>query len=267
MRAWGRTRPTGMSAIALMVSLLVAAGTGGAATITGTPGNDSLRGSARADKLSGLGGNDKLHGLAGNDVLTGGLGNDLLVGGTGADVLSCGPGRDTARADARDKVRNCEIVTGTASAPPLPPAPPPPAPTPPPPPPPVVNVTPGQYQGQINQGNFLYFEIRGDRTVVSWRTNEIPEECANGGILRGGFWAVYPTPAPIDNDGNFVIDWTGSVDVEDFEGPARFHVRISGRVVGSFASGTVESSSEFKFEGEQYSCASGRLLWNATRIG
>ena len=255
-------RRTSLVASLVCGSLLIAAATVGAATINGTAGNDTLRGGAKADKLNGKGGNDKLYGAAGNDLLVGGPGNDLLVGGAGADKLSCGAGRDTARGDAQDKVgKDCEVVSGV----PKPPPPAPPQPPAPPPPPPPVAVTPGPYQGQINQSNFMYFDVLQSRTVSNWRTNEIPEECEGGGILRGGFWAIYPTPVPIGNDGSFLIDWEGTATVEGLDGPAKFHVTITGRIEGSTASGTVRSSSEFDFEGERYRCNSGELRWAANR--
>jgi len=253
-----------LATAALACGALVVTAAVGAATITGTAGNDTLRGTTKADRLNGKAGNDQLYGAGGNDVLVGGAGNDLLVGGPGADRLSCGSGRDIARGDARDVIgSDCETVTGVPN--PAPPAPPPaPAPTPPPPP---VAVTPGSYQGQINQGNFMYFELLGDRTVGNWRTNEIPEECEGKGILRGGFWAIYPTPVPIANDGTFVIDWTGTANAEWLDEPATFRVTIAGRVEGSSASGTVSSSSDFVSEGERYRCASGSLPWVAGRTG
>ena len=111
----------------------------------------------------------------------------------------------------------------------------------------------------------MYFEVGGDRTVSNWRTNEIPEECANGGILRGGFWAVYPNPVPIDDNGNFLIDWDGTLTGEGFDGPVKFHVRIAGRIDGSNATGTVRSSSDFTYQGEHFVCNSGELRWDATR--
>jgi hypothetical protein len=243
--------------------VLVVAATVGATTIKGTAGNDTLRGGAAADRLDGKGGNDKLHGAAGNDVLVGGTGNDLLVGGAGADRLNCGAGKDTARGDALDRVgADCEVVRGVPTTPPSPPpAPPPPSPQPPPP---ASPVTTGPYKGQINQGNFLFFDVAGDRTVRNWRTNEIPEECEGGGILRGGFWAVYPNPAPIDSSGSFLIDWNGELDGgEGFTGPVKFRVTIVGKIDGSAATGTVRSSSDFTFEGEHYVCNSGQLPWAA----
>ena len=162
--------------------LLAAAATVGAATITGTAGNDMLRGGPKADKLNGKGGNDKLYSGAGNDVLIGGAGNDLLVGGPGADKLTCGPGTDIARGDATDTIaKDCEKVTGVPAAPPTPP--PPPAP---PPPPPVSPVTPGQYQGQTQNGNFVFLTVTPSRTVTGMRINDLPEQCNGGLSLTGG---------------------------------------------------------------------------------
>jgi hypothetical protein len=231
--------------------LLVAVGSVWAANIVGTSRNDTIRGSARADKIYGRGGNDRLYGLGGND---------LLVGGPGADRLVCGAGRDTASADRRDTVsRDCEVVRGITR--------PTPGPGPgPPPPPPPVSVTAGPYQGQINQSNFMYFELLSDRTVSNWRTNEIAEECENGAILRGGFWAVYPTPVPIAANGTFAIDWESTATADWLDGPARFHVTIVGAIQGSVAAGFVRSSSEFDSGGNHYRCNSGELRWVASRV-
>jgi RTX calcium-binding nonapeptide repeat (4 copies) len=255
------TKRSTLAASLACIALLVVTATVGAATIKGTAGKDTLRGGAAADKLDGRGGNDKLYGAAGNDVLVGGAGNDLLVGGPGADRLNCGAGKDTARGDARDKVgADCEVVRGVPTTPPSPP----PAPPPPSPPPPATPVTTGPYKGQINQGNFLFFDVGGDRTVRDWRTNEIPEECEGGGILRGGFWAVYANPVPIDSSGNFLIDWNGEPNGgEGFTGPIKFRVTIAGKIDGSAATGTVRSSSDFTYEGEHYVCNSGQLPWAA----
>ena len=162
--------------------LLAAAATVGAATITGTAGNDMLRGGPKADKLNGKGGNDKLYSGAGNDVLIGGAGNDLLVGGPGADKLSCGPGTDIARGDATDTIaKDCEKVTGVPAAPPLPP--PPPAP---PRLPRSRPVTPGQYQGQTQNGNFVFFTVTPSRTVTGMRINDLPDQCNGGLSISGG---------------------------------------------------------------------------------
>lgn len=89
-------------------------------TRIGTAHADTLRGTARNDILRGGAGNDVLYGGAGNDTLIGGTGKDTIYGGPGTDtilavdgqrdVVDCGPGRDTATADRKDVLHNCEKV-------------------------------------------------------------------------------------------------------------------------------------------------------------
>jgi len=102
----------------------------GSDRLWGSTGDDRLWGSSGADRLWGDSGNDRLSGGTGNDRLsggssadrvTGGTGRDRLFGGSGRDtvdardgwrdVVDCGTGRDTARVDARDRVRRCERVS------------------------------------------------------------------------------------------------------------------------------------------------------------
>ena len=103
--------------------LVLAVGSGSAATRTGGPGANRLGGTPRADTLLGLGGNDVLIGRGGADLLVGGTGRDRLAGGSGADNLSaevdvardsvsCGTGRDVVAAELIDRVaRDCETVS------------------------------------------------------------------------------------------------------------------------------------------------------------
>ncbi len=127
----------------------VALGSSGADRLRGTPLDDTMCGLGGNDNLSGFRGDDRLFGDAcgrgilalarsGNDQLNGGPGVDLLVGGRGDDVfrpgpgrdtikggsgrdrirardgtrdrVRCGPGRDAVTADARDRLRGCELV-------------------------------------------------------------------------------------------------------------------------------------------------------------
>jgi Ca2+-binding RTX toxin-like protein len=96
----------------------------GADEVEGGPGDDRIYGEAGNDTLEGGTGNDKVAGDEGTDVLRGGAGNDRLlsafnfefIGGgssghgvdVGVDSVDCGPGEDSARANAWDKVTNCE---------------------------------------------------------------------------------------------------------------------------------------------------------------
>jgi hypothetical protein len=81
--------------LAAVVSLILAAGTAGAAAIEGTSRADFLRGGPRADRIEGRGGSDR-----------------IKVDGGGRDHVRCGPGRfDIVNADADDRVASdCETV-------------------------------------------------------------------------------------------------------------------------------------------------------------
>jgi hypothetical protein len=92
--------------------------TGGSNLLVGGSGDDLLRGGVGADRLLGASGVDQIEGGAGRDTLRGGAGLDRFAGGAGADRIfardglpervACGRGRDTARVDAKDRVRACE---------------------------------------------------------------------------------------------------------------------------------------------------------------
>jgi Ca2+-binding RTX toxin-like protein len=93
-------------------------------------GNDRLTGGKGEDALYGGGGNDRVVGGSGRDLLVGGAGADRLVGGPGRnryiggsgkdsinsangvrELVDCGFGRDSVRADRRDTLSGCELVT------------------------------------------------------------------------------------------------------------------------------------------------------------
>lgn len=78
-------------------TITVQAGARGSDSLTGGTGADLLIGSLGADILAGAGGADVLCGGAGADTLSGGDANDALEGGKGADVLSGGDGNDVLR--------------------------------------------------------------------------------------------------------------------------------------------------------------------------
>ena len=246
----------------LSAALLVTTGTVWAGTITGTAGNDTLIGTAKNDKLVGKGGNDTLLGGPGNDVLSGGPGNDILVGGPGHDVLSCGPGHDIARADKSDKVSSdCEVVTGIPAE-----APPPPQPPPPPPPAPApAPVTAGQYKGQTQNGNFVFFTVTSARTITSFRINDLPDPCQPGGTLTGGEDFGNSTFA-IGDDAKFAAQgrWDGSQVNGDYE-----LTHWDGQLAGQFntattVSGTILMNYEFNYQGTHYTCSSGNISWTAS---
>ena len=114
-------------------------GTDGADVLAGGDEGEVIIGFAAADRIRGSSGHDCLLGGAGNDRIEGELGNDRLTGEGGKDVLvdrkgvnsfdagagndrvdarngkrelvRCGSGRDLVRADDRDRLRGCELVT------------------------------------------------------------------------------------------------------------------------------------------------------------
>ena len=249
-------------AAALACLALVVTATVGAATINGNAGNNTLRGGAQADQINGRGGNDKLYGAGGNDILRGGPGNDLLVGGPGADRLTCGAGQDIARGDARDTIaKDCERVTGVpAPAPPGPPAPPPP-----PAPAPLAPVTPGSYQGQTQNGNFVFLTVSANRTFTGMRVNDLPAECDGGGTLTGGE-DFGTTTFSIRDDGSFEAQgtWDGSQIQGDIEW-THWDGRIAGRFdTATSVSGTIVMNYGLKYQGTPLRCSSGEIRWSAT---
>jgi hypothetical protein len=246
-----------------------------AVNVKGTPGNDVLTGTAKADRLNGGAGNDRLNGMAGPDVLIGGKGRDTLVGGAGndrllvrdneRDVVDCGPGRDTVIADRRDAIRRgCEVVLRPAAPTPAP-APPAPEPPPSPAPPAPVQVTPGEYQGQTQNGNYVFFTVTSSRTITGFRVNDLPAPCDGPLQLIGGRdWggAVWP----IANDGNFTAEgrWTGS----DVQGDAEW-TSWDAKVTGYFnnptsVTGTVSENSELNYQGRHWRCSTGEVRWSAS---
>jgi Ca2+-binding RTX toxin-like protein len=236
----------------------------------GTSGDDALTGTPSADRLTGAGGNDRLSGMAGNDVLIGGTGQDRLVGGTGddrigardgeRDIVDCGPGRDRVTADSLDAVRgNCEVVLRPST--PAPPAPTPPPPAPPAPP----NVTPGAYQGQTQNGNYVFFTVSSNRTATGFRVNDIPGTC-NGPlrIVGGRDWGT--SVFPIDSTGRFSAEynWSGSDMVGDLEW-TRWHEAFTAYFNNpTTVTGTYVWSGEANLNGSRYNCTSGTVSWSAS---
>jgi Ca2+-binding RTX toxin-like protein len=258
MSKYLRPRSVAISALVVAVASILV-GSALAVNVVGTAKNDTLRGTAKADRLVGQAGDDKLYGLGGKDVLKGGPGNDLVVGGPGADALSCGSGQDMARGDAQDKVaKDCEIVRGVPA--PEPPAPPP---LPPPPaPPPAAPVTPGSYQGLLD-GNYIFFDVRPDRTIANFRSNYIQENCDQGGYVYGTVnWG--PTAYPISADGSFSFSARGEGTIDD--APATFIDEVTGRFDGTAVTGTYTGSSEFDYDGTHFKCTSGARTWTASLV-
>jgi hypothetical protein len=146
--------------------------------------------------------------------------------------------------------------------PPAPPAPPPPPPAPPAPPPPPAQA--GHYKGTTSQLEVLEFDVDASGTVVrNFSTGQINEGCTPAGSLSGGNFTGGATP--IAADGSFLLDfdYTGSVSGN----PSTGHFTMRGQFSGSTATGTLEKTTKFTYNGVQYSCGSGRQTWTVTRTG
>jgi hypothetical protein len=245
----------GVGLAVLLACALVSAAV--AANITGTSRADVLRGTPKADVILGRGGNDRIYGLGGND---------RIVPGAGTDRVFCGAGRDRVTADAVDIVaRDCEVVTRpkTPAPAPPPPAPQPPAPTPPPTPSPT-DIVPGNYQGATNTGDHVFFEVLANRTMRGFRVNDMEEKC-DGPLIIFGPIDLGPTPVPLGADGSFLIEFAVDGTIDDL--PAKFTVKVAGRVQGSAGSGTAVLGSEFDYEDRHWICSTGEKTWTANRVG
>jgi Ca2+-binding RTX toxin-like protein len=264
-----------VSLVGLCLVALVLALPAAAETISGTQGNDVLEGTTANDRIFGWEGNDKLFGLAGNDLLNGGPGRDRISGGPGADrigvrdqardVIDCGAGRDRVTADHLDEVRFCEVVLRSPRpSPPRPEPPPPPEPTPPPAPP-VAPVTAGAYQGQTQNGNFVFFTVTPNRAITGFRINDLPAPC-DGPLQLVGSREWGSASWPIQDDGRFTAEghWTGS-DVDGDAEWTRWDVVLTGYFNNSTSvTGTVIESSELNLQGRHWRCSSGEVRWSAS---
>ena len=254
-----------------------------AAGITEAADSDVRRGTPRADRLAGTSRNDTIVGLAGNDVMVGGKGRDVLNGGAGNDRLVvrdgerdtavCGPGRDTVVADQLDVVRrDCEVVRRARVAPPSPPAEPqpptpvePPTPTTPTPsPPPAAPVDAGSYKGATSTGNYVFFEVTGQRTVRGFRVNDFRLTCDGDLYVYGPFGNVTYELA-VDDAGAFRLDYSGDSKFQDGT-PTHVTIRVAGTVTGSSATGTAYVAEEFDYEGRRYHCATEVQNWSASKL-
>lgn len=261
------------------LSLLAAAGAAMAVDLNGTNGPDTLVGTSGVDRISGKGGNDRIAGLAGNDVLVGGSGLDRVEGGVGDDLLqvrdgerdvtTCGPGRDKVVADQRDHARpDCEVVLRKFTRPPVGSQPPPSSnPEPPPPPAPTeTEVTPGSYKGETSLGNYVFFDIAPDRTVRNFKVNDFRRRCDGPYTIFGGL-NVGDSGWPIAADGTFLIEYrvAGTIGTSP-PSQSTFHVRVTGSVARSSASGTAFVMDEFDYNGRHWVCQTELQTWTATLL-
>ncbi|MGL6279324.1 MAG: Calx-beta domain-containing protein [Gaiella sp.] len=130
-------------------------------------------------------------------------------------------------------------------------------------------VTPGEYKGATQEGNYVYFTVLADRKIKGFRVNALPCRCRpGGGWLRGGE-DVGETLITIRPNATFAVEvtWTGSERTDDVEWTSRYV-----KVVGSFptatsAKGTIAARYEFNEGGVHYVCNSWTKTWTAALQG
>ena len=132
----------------------------------------------------------------------------------------------------------------------------------------MAPVTAGQYQGQTQNGNFVYFTVGSDRSITSFRVNDLPDPCQPGGTLTGGEDFGKST-FYVGNDGTFAAQgtWDGSQVNGDFE-LTHWDGKISGRFdTATNVSGSILMDYQFNYQGTHYTCSSGTISWSATKQG
>lgn len=151
-------------------------------------------------------------------------------------------------------------------APPNPPAPPEP-PAPPPPPQPVA--LPGHYQGLTSQLTTFEFDVTDGFHVTGIKTGQINEGCTPPGHIYGNIYNFGTYTLPLASDGAFTLDYPHQsfIDFPDARVDTNARLTITGHVLGSSATGNLELSVTFVYQGTPYSCGSGLQTWTATRTG
>ena len=125
-------------------------------------------------------------------------------------------------------------------------------------------ITPGSYQGQTQNGNFVFFTVLSDRRFTGFRVNDVPGTCDGPLTLFGAIdWGQ--AFFGIDDGGRFVAEdrWTGS----DVQGDAEW-TSWHGRLTGYFSTpttvnGTILIEQELNYKGRHYRCTSGEVTWSA----
>jgi hypothetical protein len=131
----------------------------------------------------------------------------------------------------------------------------------------AVPVTPGEYKGATQIGNYVFFSVLPSRALARFRVNDLPLRC--GGVRLSGGEDLGESTYPINKNGRFsgTTSWTGSVVEGDVEWTRRF-TRLTG-VFGSAtsATGTISVTTEMNYKGRHYTCYSGGVGWSATLQG
>jgi hypothetical protein len=126
-------------------------------------------------------------------------------------------------------------------------------------------VTAGNYQGQTQNGNYVFLTVSPNRTFTGLRVNDLPADC-NGGVRLTGGEDFGDSVFTIRADGSFeaVGNWDGSSVQGDIEW-THWDGRIAGRFdTATSVSGTIVMNYGLKYQGTAYQCSSGEIRWTAT---
>jgi hypothetical protein len=161
---------------------------------------------------------------------------------------------------------NGRLRKGTAAKPPAP-APEPPA-TPPPAPAPPGQA--GHFKGLTSQLTTFEFDVASDGWSVSGiKTGQINEGCTPPAHISGNIYDFGSNTLRLSTDGDFTLDYPHQswIDFPDVRVTTSARITINGHVSGSSATGDLQLSVTFVYQGVPFSCGSGLQTWTAMRVG
>jgi Calx-beta domain len=133
----------------------------------------------------------------------------------------------------------------------------------------AVAISAGSYKGATQNGNFVFFTLRADRTITGFRVNDLPETCDPGGIRLLGGIDFGDDAFPVNADGrvNVHATWSGSFVSGDAEWTNEDTTIVASFNNPTAISGTITEIDELNYKGTHYRCSSGQITWSATRQG
>jgi Calx-beta domain-containing protein len=133
----------------------------------------------------------------------------------------------------------------------------------------AVAISAGSYKGATQNGNFVFFTLKPDRTITGFRVNDLPETCDPGGIRLLGGIDFGDNVFPVNADGrvNVHATWSGSFVSGDAEWTSEDTTIAASFNNPTAISGTITEIDELNYKGTHYRCSSGQITWSATRQG
>jgi hypothetical protein len=147
--------------------------------------------------------------------------------------------------------------------------PPAPAPEPPAPPPPAPPGQAGHFKGLTSQLTTFEFDVSADGWSVSGiKTGQINEGCTPPGHIWGNMYDFGSYSLRLGTDGSFTLDYPhqSSIDFPDVRVTTNARLTITGHVTGGTATGNLQLSVTFVYQGVPWSCGSGLQTWTASRV-